>query len=209
MKTGFFAIVAALGATFAGPSSGQSLSAADILGKVEQKTQATNEYQKLLNDPDPARSMAAMEVMLESGDTQLQRMALEFGIYSPNPVVKRLALEGHLKTQPVFSIVFDGSKLKANEIEQLKNHVSGLGGSVNDGQKGFASIKVGDFDAAEACYKESTHGKCLFRLDDRGQAIRILQTWIPLAFNDNGELSGVGLLPYMETPVGIVVPVSQ
>ena len=32
--------------------------------------------------------MAAMEVMLESGDPKLQRMALDYGLFSPNKLVQ-------------------------------------------------------------------------------------------------------------------------
>lgn len=43
---------------------------------VDQQMSNLNPYQELLNNPDPARSLAAMKVMLESGDEALVRMAL-------------------------------------------------------------------------------------------------------------------------------------
>jgi hypothetical protein len=48
----------------------------------------------LLDDPDPDRSLAAMQIMIGLGDPQISRMALQHSLTSTNPAVRRAALKG-------------------------------------------------------------------------------------------------------------------
>jgi hypothetical protein len=68
-------------------AKGQTLSAKAILAQVGQRVGAVTHYQAFLNDTNTHRPIAAMEVMSSSGSAKLSRVALEFGIYSPNPLI--------------------------------------------------------------------------------------------------------------------------
>ena len=81
-------------------ATAQTLTPEEISALVDKRMKELNPYQNLLNDPDPDRSLAAMQIMMESGDPDLTRMALEFGLLSPNPSVKRIAFEAWLSTGP-------------------------------------------------------------------------------------------------------------
>ena len=87
-KLGFIAFLA----TFtANTSLSQNLSAEDISSLIDQRLAITNPYQDLLNDPDPMRSLAAVEIMIGSQDASLARLAIQYGLESGRPEVRQLA----------------------------------------------------------------------------------------------------------------------
>jgi hypothetical protein len=191
------------------PAAAQSLSAADILAKVESKVGGVNEYQALLNDPDPARSMAAMEVMLESGDPKLLRMALDFGLYSPNPVVQRMALDGFFGSEPILSIFFSGAEAQKEKRfgPTIKDF---LKGSVDSNGVGYSAISAGKFVPEKKCYVYARDEReCLASVSDSGTALIILGQVSYLKLNDSGELIGDLKLKDVEAPVTIRIPVSK
>ncbi|MFN4153901.1 MAG: hypothetical protein ACK4HF_04555 [Paracoccaceae bacterium] len=190
-------------------ANAQTLSAADILARVEQKVGGVNEYQALLNDPDPNRSMAAMEVMLDSGDSKLVRMALDYGIYSPNPVVQRMALEGFFASAPNLSLHFSGTEA-AKESWYTNNISNYLKGSVDAAGDGFASIQAGKYDPEKKCYaRADDETDCFVSLSDAGVSIVILKKQGSLKLNDNAELIGTITLPGVNNAVTLRIPVSN
>ncbi len=117
---------------------------------INERINNLNPYQELLNSPDPARSLAAMQIMMESGDADLVRMATEYGLLSPNPTVKRIALEGFLATKPVLSIRFDGSKTSDKDFSNVV--VRNWTGTVDADMVGYWRISVGEYLADSSCY---------------------------------------------------------
>lgn len=196
-------------AAFAIPAVAQSLSAADILAKVEEKVGGGNEFQALLNDPDPARSMAAMEVMLESGDAKLVRLALDFGLYSPNPVVQRMALDGFFAASPNLGIYFSGEA--AAKDNSYRSNIEGqMRGSVDSKGVGFVTLKVGAYSPERQCYfHDRSDSDCFLSVTDSGVAMTLLQQTSILRLNDAGELSGEISWPNVDGVVTLRVPVSN
>lgn len=196
-------------AAFAIPVAAQSLSAADILAKVEEKVGGGNEFQALLNDPDPARSMAAMEVMLESGDAKLVRMALDFGLYSPNPVVQRMALDGFFASGPNLGIYFSGEA--AAKDNSYRNNIEGhMRGSIDSKGVGFVSLKVGAYSPERQCYfHDRSDSDCFVSVTDTGVSMTLLQQTGALRLNDSGELLGEISWPGVNGVVSLRVPVSN
>jgi hypothetical protein len=187
--------LASLSIICARPAIAQSLSAADILAKMEEKVGGMNEYQALLNDPDPTRSLAAMEIMLESGDPKLMRMAIEYGIYSPNPVVQRIALKGYLDTLPSINIQLSGEQAAKEQDfpSVLKNY---LGGSLALENGGSFTVSLIQYDAENRCYigriqnSDRSQG-CVVVLVDQGISIRVGDSAHgALRLTDAGELIG-------------------
>lgn len=181
----------------------QTLSAADILAQVDQKVGGLNEYQVLLNDPDPQRSMAAMEIMLGSGDATLERMALDYGLYSPNPVVQRMALDAFFKSGPNLAIF-----MSAEDISRAGGYIQNAGGSIQGKTDGYLNIRVGKFDDAENCYTDEHDNDCFVRLSDTGVSVALWRKWKALNLDEQGQLVGVGDLPGTEN-VSFRIPVSK
>lgn len=202
-KTIFSALLISTALSFS--TAAQTLTPAEIMAKVNEKTASANEYQALLNDPDPSRSMAAMEVMLESGDPKLQRMALDYGLFSPNKLVQYAALKAFFQSRPVLRLYIDGSGVK--DQTYFVSSIGSLSGTVDQNKRGFATMKVGEFDPEESCYKHNKSSRCFIRISETEVAVNPWSNnWVQLTLNDQGELIGVvGFAP----PAPIRIPVTN
>ncbi|MFE3839550.1 hypothetical protein [Pseudogemmobacter sonorensis] len=202
-------LLAALALVAAAPLGvqAQSLSAQDILAQVDKKVATGNEYQALLADPDPARALAAMQIMLASGDAELMRIALNAGLYSPNPTVQRTAVEAFIKAGPVLNIYVDGSA--ASDPDRFTEiFMRYYNGTVNDRKLGFISMKVGEYNKARSCYQLDIN-YCLFRISDDGISLFIWDKWNILRVNDQGEIAGLVTVPDVAAPLPIRIPLSN
>lgn len=184
-------------------AAAQSISAAEIAKMVDQRMNDLNPYQALLNDPDPARAQAAMQIMLESGDADLTRMALEYGLLSPNPTVKRLALESWLSTGPVLSIRFDGTKVQAKDFpSRVKNYWNG---NVSDGI-GYWRVGVGKYLPDLKCFSNTDRAdRCFITVNGDGVFLTPEALNGRAVITDTGQLEGTGALYGIEEPVSFSI----
>jgi len=184
----------------------QTLSLDELKAQIDQKVSSEDEFRKLLNDPDPARSIAAMELMMASGDPSLERMAREFGVFSSDPVVRRLAIEAWLKANPVLNVTYDGS---ATESTYFKNYFQKNSGSVNGDKQGFTSFPVNGYDEAKDCYLYAGGNSCAMRITDVGPSILISASWSPLKLGDDGYMRGQVNIYRVDEPIPIAIPVTD
>lgn len=190
---------------FGSAAGAQSLTAEQIQDMVDQKLGGQNEYQALLSDPDGQRSRAAMGIMMASGDPELVRMALDFGLTSTDRVVRRMALEGFFSGAPALHVTFDGSGVE--NLEGYKGDLRQLQGSVADDLTGFALLKLGEWSPENACWFWSDNRTCGVRLTDAGSSIFFQGYWYPMALED-GVLRGVSTMHYTQEPVSFGIPVA-
>lgn len=198
-----FAIAFLLFGLAAVPVSGQSLSPEDISKIVDQRMNDLNPYQILLNDPDPDRSRLAMQVMLESGDTELVRMALEFGLLSPNPGVKRTAFEAWLKTSPILSFRFDGTDIKDTDFENI---VKGYwNGTISD-SVGYWRIAVATFIDEKKCYSNDYRpNECFITVNSDGVFLTPDRLNARAVISEAGRLEGAGTMYAVDEPVPFTI----
>ncbi len=136
----------------------QALTPEELRALIDQRVEGLDPYQALLNDPDPARSRAAVRIMMETGDPDLVQMAREFGLASPNPEVRRIALEAFLATGPVLSVRFDGAGLEETYFAgDARSH---LGASLDPDLGAYWTAQVGAFDPAQRCFVEAGRETC-------------------------------------------------
>ncbi len=184
-------------------ASAQSLTPEEIEAMVSQRMSDLNPYQELLNHPDPARSLAAMEIMMESGDRSLERMALEYGLLSPNPTVKRTAFEGFLASKPILSIRFDGSDVDDGYYPTLIQ--GSWNGTLTSDATGYWRIAVGDYLDDQQCFANTYHDDdCFITVNSDGVFLT------PQNMNARGTISDEGSLIGQATlnSVDDVVPFS-
>jgi hypothetical protein len=200
--------IAAIGAFVASSLSvqAQTMTPAEISAIIDQKVSSQNEYQALLNDPDPARSLAAMEIMMGSGDTELERLALEYGLYSPNPVVQRTAIDAFFATQPILNVYYDAGK--SNSDWRFYKTLTEAGGSILQDGTGFSTADVGVYDETKKCYMRQSGEKCRARVSDTGVSFLFWNNWFNTTLNDQGELVGAGAFPDIIS-VAAVIPITQ
>ena len=127
-----------------------TLSIEELNAQIDARVSNLNPYRALLNDPDPARSIAAMEIMLGSGDAALERMATEFGVLSSEPQVRRIAVEKLLSLKPVLVVKLDGSVTEDRSFAQIIT--SSLDGAVSPDGIGAVKVPLGEFDVGKGCY---------------------------------------------------------
>lgn len=187
-------------------ATAQSQSAEDMKALIDKKVSELDSYQALLNDPDPKRALAAMEIMLLSDDTSIRRMALEYGIYSPDPAVNRAAIDAFLSSGPALQVSLDGSTAK--DPKDFASLIGTIGGTTNDKMVGYVNLVVGEFNGEEKCYMSPRNGQCLMRVTDEGQSISLFGVWWPLKLGPDGALTGVGDMRKGNTGIMVKVPIS-
>jgi hypothetical protein len=192
-------------------ATAQSLTPEQLQAMIDQRVNQQNPYQALLADPDPQRSLAAMQLMLESGDKALIGLALEFGLLSPNPQVRRVALEAYIATSPVLTLKLDGAKVKDNDyLNIVRGH---LGGVVDPDRIGFARLDVGELSEDGSCYLQAKKRNCLFTINSDGVFLsalgeRFSNTFVVnarLVVNDSGQLEGAASLYDVDEAVPVTI----
>ncbi len=180
-------------------ATAQTLTPEEISALVDKRMKELNPYQNLLNDPDPDRSLAAMQIMMESGDPDLTRMALEFGLLSPNPSVKRIAFEAWLSTGPVMSFRFDGTNVKDSTFTR---RVRGSWNGTLDDRTGYWRIQVGQRIKESGCYANTYHqDRCFITVNSDGVFLTPSDFNARGTLTDDGRLEGAGSMHNVDEPV--------
>lgn len=139
----------------------QTLTVEELRAQIDARVEALNPYAELLNDPDPARSMAAMQIMVQSGDPVLEEMAIEFGILSSDREVQTEALFAFLSKISTVTVQLDGSEyLDQNFSNLVRNN---LRGAVGQDGMGFITFEIGQWDASRSCFGDQ--GSCIVTLN--------------------------------------------
>lgn len=190
-------------------ASSQALTPEELEAMINERVSAQNPYRAFLADPDPERSLAAMQIMLASGDDDLIRMALEFGLLSPNPTVRRIAVEAFMATGPVLSVRFDGSQSEDADFAALVRNT--LSGTVDPEGVGFARIAVGSLSEDGTCFQHTMSETCLVTINSDGVFLSIYLTWsrpyasARMVVNDAGQLEGVASLYRVNEPIPVTI----
>jgi hypothetical protein len=192
-------------------ATAQSLTPEQLQAMIDQRVNQQNPYQTLLADPDPERSLAAMQIMLESGDKNLIRLALQFGLLSPNPQVRKTAVEAYIATGPVLTLRLDGANVKDNRyLDMVRAH---LGGVVDPDRIGFARLDVGELSEDGSCYLQAEKRNCLFTVNSDGVFLSAIgevrsSTIVVnarLIVNDSGQLEGAASLFGLDEAVPVTI----
>lgn len=171
----------------------QSLTPEQIKAMIDQRMNTLNPYQELISDPDPARSLAAMQIMLESGDKHLRRMALEYGLLSPDPAVKRAAFESYLATGPIFSIRFDGSRVKSDRFQTAVTEY--WHGHMTPDRVGYWRIQVGEYHPEPNCFANTDAGdRCFVTVNSDGIFLTVQSSSGAGTLNARGTIGDDGVL---------------
>jgi len=166
--------------------SAQSISIEDLQKQIDEEMTKGNPYGDLLNEPDPKRALAAMKVMMASGDPELVKIAADYGLYSANSAVRAEALKALLATKPRIDVYFSESGAQGD----FKRAMADLFKSEPNAQGIVATtLVVGDYDASEDCYGL---GRKDCALQIRPEAIRIdlYNRWTEITLTENASLVG-------------------
>lgn len=183
----------------------QTMTAAEIRAVVDQKLVSQDEYLGLLADRDPRRSRMAMQVMMGSGDVELVRLALDAGLVSNDPVVRRVALEAFFASLPVLQVNLDGSGIENRGW--FNSNVASAGGTVNSAGKAMFVGKLGEYDPKQSCWLWANGTRCALALNDAGPVIQMFKGWSIITVNEDGMLVGETNMNNVDEPVPFSIPV--
>ena len=199
--------LALLLAALAAPLAAQSLTPEEIARMLDEQAATPNPYATLLNDPDPARSMGAMRIMMESGDAQLVRLATEFGLLSPDPVVRRTAFEALLATGPTLTVRVDGTDVEDKDF--TKSMRATWQGTVDPDAIAYIPFRIGAYDAEQNCFLSALEwrsGPCFVTVNADGIFFR-LETYMSARgeIDDTGTVVATASFYAIDDPVPITI----
>jgi len=185
----------------AGAASGQSISLEELAAKVDERSQILGGYEDFLMDPDPKRAMAALQIMLESGDDGLVQMALNHGLASPDSALRQTALKAYFDGKPslAVSVTTEGLTDEKNTLELMDQVFRNLNGSWGVNNRGSVSIKVGDYNEELGCnIRAASDDICATRVNATSVSVylashnenRTPSQWVEMILNENGSLEG-------------------
>jgi len=177
------------------PAAAQ-LTPEQLQAMVEDRVAVASPMMALLNAPDPMRSLAAVELLLESGEPRLRQMAIDFGLLSASPEVRRAAFIGFLDTRPTLLVELDVSGV--SDLGTFEPYFRrATEGATLGTERATYAINVGAFDSENNCYLLTGTTFCAVEVGPTGVALTKFNSsqhrWIVrsfLEFRDPGQLVG-------------------
>lgn len=176
-------------------TSAVALTPDELKALVDKRAAAFDPIQALLNDPDPVRSMAAMELMIESGEPHLMQSAVDFGLQSAMPEIRRTAVLGFLRSRPTLLLKVDASQGADEKFEEYFRYATS--GTVLPNGAATYSVNVGTFDPDQNCFLRTGSERCAIDVSPTGLSITKVNesnknyfTRSNLFFSEDGSLTG-------------------
>ena len=177
----------------------QTLTPEEILRMVDERVDELGPYEALLNDPDPERSLAALQIMMGSGDATLRRLALEFGIQASDTTVRHAALSAFFATGPVLTVEFDGTAV--TDSDYLSTIRSRLDATLGPDGVAYRPRKVGAFDEEQSCFIYHGSSNCYISVSNSGIALSSTNYSAFGQLELDGVVRGVASLDRVSDPV--------
>lgn len=172
----------------------QGLTPEELRAKIDAQTAQTDPFQSMLNDPDPARSLAAVQLMLETGEPRLIDMAIDFGLQSAVPEVKRAAVSAFLQRQPTLQMQLT---VPVESVEDFEDYFrAATNGSILPDGTAIYAVNVGPFNADQNCFVNAKEiNRCAVEVGPTGLTVRpaessFNQAISNLIFTPEGDLIG-------------------
>lgn len=164
----------------------QSLSIEDLQKQIDAEMTKGNPYADLLNDPDPKRALAAMKVMMASGDPELVKVAADYGLYSANEAVRAEALKGFLATKPRVDIYFTEAGSQGDFLRAMRDLYNSTPNS--DGVVA-ATFVVGEYDEKADCYGMGRR-ECALQIRPEAIRISLNDVWTEVTLTEEASITG-------------------
>lgn len=194
---------AVMACVLAAPAAAQS-TAADILAALDTPTDELQQLTAVLEGADEERALVAMRLMIGSGDPAMARLALRAGLTSTSGVVRGVALEAFMNSQPTLTAY---AVAQEENAEGFQRWVQTLG-SLTSATEGSFPIAVGPYIAAQNCFGSAQFpNDCHRRLGGAELSFREGSDWGTARLNENGELTGaISSARFSTGPVAVTVP---
>lgn len=119
--------------------------AESLAEQIKKRAAATAEIKALLSDPDQNTRIAALDVMLKSGDTSMRELAYTIGFNSAEDTFRAIALRNKFNELKSLTVYFD---LPESPTDKQKKTYEGWSGSlimgINSYDEATGTIKSSD-----------------------------------------------------------------
>lgn len=180
----------------------QRLSLADLSAAVESDAAELAGFRSALADPDPNRALAAMRILMASGEPLLVNLALEAGLSALDGVMRKSAFEAYIASRPT---LLAHAEIEGDFGEKFRGWIERLGGSAASETTGTLTLAIGPWDDASRCYL-GPRQTCQARIADGQLSYATDYGTVGLALGEGGILSGSVSHSLSGGPVSIRVP---
>jgi len=150
----------------AGSLNAQGLSLDDLEARASEAPDEMSRLRDILSNPDPDAALRALSIVMAEGSLEQQRIALEVGISSTSPGIRRTALEAYLNTKPAVTFSFDGSAIEGGYATNFVTYFKQTG-SVTAERLGQYTYTVGDYLEQQKCWSWANWPEaCMFTVTD-------------------------------------------
>jgi len=144
-----------------------------------------------LNDPDAEKSLAAMKLLIEKGDADQRRMAIRFGLYSPDMATRETVMRAIFNSNP--SLVMQMRPQSEKPGAGFRREIATLNGSYTPGGSASVVFKIDGYDADHGCWYR-TYGPykpCLARMTGDTVSFFVGDAWGQYTLDEKGLLKGI------------------
>lgn len=203
----YFALTLATALCMSSNGVQAQLSRAEIEASIDSRVGELEWADQLLSHPEPNRRVAAMEVLLKSGDVTLARRAREFGLFSDDHLLRQLAVKAIFEAGGAFRIETDAPHDGSTNMTEV---MRAFGGAVDgEGRGSIQFVLSGEFDSKEMCWLRGASRVRLCVLRPTGDSIHLAEwsnTTGQFKLDDEGVLRGFILFRNTGLPVAARIP---
>ncbi|MDO8863131.1 HEAT repeat domain-containing protein [Haliea sp. E1-2-M8] len=179
----------------------------DIEASIGGRVGELERVEQMLSHPEPNRRIAAMELLLKSGDPEFARKAREFGLFSDDHQLRQAAVRAIFDAGGAFRLETDAPSDDSTKVVSV---VQSFGGAVDSEGKGsIPFILSGEFDSKEVCWLRAAARTKQCALRPTGDSIHLADwnyTTGEFKLDDEGSLRGFLLYRGSGQPVGARIP---
>jgi len=135
----------------------------DITSQLESQKSELDEVDALLADPDKNRRIAAMELLLKSGNPVFVSRAKEVGLFSSDPEMQAAALKAIFDAGGPFRLVVDYSGV-ADKDSGIKEWLSRRGNWDDTAKTGVFLFTTQPYDPEKKCWRFPDDWSCAIAL---------------------------------------------
>ena len=156
-----FLATAVFGLMAGGALAQSSLS--DITAQLDARASEMAQVEALLADADAGRRLAAMELLIKSGNPVYAKRATEVGIFSSDVELQRAALRAVFDAGGPFRILinYGGS---TDEQNGVKSWIGGEGSWDDTTKRATYIFRTQPFDEKRQCWPFAESSNCAFRM---------------------------------------------
>ncbi|MEO1308147.1 MAG: hypothetical protein AAFV38_09530 [Pseudomonadota bacterium] len=149
---------------------------------------AMEAFRVRLQDPNPAKALAAMRLLIAQGDDAQRRLAIAHGFEATDPAMRLEAVRGILDAKPL--LLFRWTTENDTVNNNYKNTLKRFSGDFESGTVSRVPIQVGDYSEEKGCWTLQMNGSCFARLNSGELSLTFTGTWAQFVLNPEGWLVG-------------------